>query len=82
MKKTVNRFSIQPTQTYPEGAPQREEYVTVRGFIAACIEYGAEWRREYECGDKNCRNPDCPQHGYSPEQIHKTCMALDAMERA
>jgi hypothetical protein len=55
------RFHIQPTKSFPEGAPQREEYNTDRAHHEACGRYAAEWRREFTC--TGCRNFDCPQHG-------------------
>lgn len=62
VRKTVSHFWLQPTTTFPEGAPQREEYGDDAAFSAACDAYDKEWRAAYVCGDGNCQNRDCPQH--------------------
>lgn len=54
-------FWLQPTKSFPEGAPQREEYDTDRDHDRACDRYGEEWREEYDC--PGCSNPECPEHG-------------------
>lgn len=59
------RFWLQPTKSFPEGAPQREEYNTDRYHDEACERYAAEWRAEYEC--TGCDRWECPQHGHSDE---------------
>lgn len=56
-------FWIQPTASFPDGAPQREEYDSDFGHDLACFNYAQEWREEYDC--IGCRNnPDCPVHGH------------------
>ncbi len=62
VRRDVPRFNLEPTLSFPEMAPQREEYLSDELFDAACRKYGAEWREEYRCCDTKCRNPDCPQH--------------------
>lgn len=60
-KKKVGRFWLQPTKTYPDGAPQREEYETDRAHFMACNAYSVEWRAQYKCA--GCTDPACPQCG-------------------
>jgi hypothetical protein len=62
------RFHIQPTPSFPDGAPDRAEYGSDRAHLNACVKYGAEWREKYECSD--CEgNRECPQHGdRAPEE--------------
>jgi hypothetical protein len=55
----VSRFWLQPTETYPEGAPQREEYENDIAHFVACKAYAVEWRARYEC--RGCVDPACPQ---------------------
>ncbi len=77
MKLKVNRFHLQPTSSFPDGAPQREEYETDEAHAQACCAYGREWVQKYEClglakhwltngrdgrTATECRNRDCPQH--------------------
>lgn len=62
MKIRVDRFHLQPTWSFMNGAPQREEYEDDDSFFAACKEYSAEWCDRYECKDTKCNNRDCPQH--------------------
>lgn len=61
-KIKVPKFWLQKTMSYPDGAPQREEYETDRAFDLACAEYDIEWKNTYECMNINCKNRDCPQH--------------------
>lgn len=61
MKKRIVRFCIQPTASFPEGAPQREEFDSDTAHDAACDTYAAEWRSEYIC--PGCSRMDCPYHG-------------------
>lgn len=63
MKTKVARFWLQPTESFPDGAPQREEYESDRDHDFACLDYAAEWEKKYECMASPCRNCDCPQHG-------------------
>lgn len=58
----VPRFWLQPTGTFPEGAPQREEYMGDIAFENACELYAEEWRAWYTCGAVNCQDRNCPQH--------------------
>jgi hypothetical protein len=64
MKTKVNSFWIdQVTKSFPEGAPQREEYDSFGAFFDACKRYGEEWRATYDCGGA-CRDLahwECPQ---------------------
>lgn len=62
MKTTVSHFWLQATASFPDGAPQREEYDSDDYFASACSEYCQEWRNTFVCGDNDCRNRDCPQH--------------------
>lgn len=61
MRKRIAVFWIQPTASFPEGAPQREEYDSDSSHSRACRKYAEEWRQEFEC--PGCNNLDCPQHG-------------------
>ena len=61
MAKEKAVFWLQPTRSFRDGAPQRENYVSDEAFFAACKKYDAEWRSKYEC--PGCENPECPQHG-------------------
>jgi len=61
-KEVVPRFWLQPTASFMGGAPQREEYLDDQAFLNACLVYEEEWRAQYECGETNCQNRDCPQH--------------------
>ncbi len=63
MKTRVAHFWLQKTKSFPDGAPQREEYDSDSSHDVACMRYDMEWCQEYECGDKDCTNQDCPQHG-------------------
>ena len=57
------RFGLQPTLSFPDGSPQREECSSDGAFLMACRRYAAEWRGEYEC--EGCDDPLCPScpHG-------------------
>lgn len=59
---TVEKFLIQSTQSFPDGAPQREEYDGDEPFLRDCKKYDEEWRSKYICGNGTCSNRDCPQH--------------------
>lgn len=61
-KTKVQRFWLQENISFPEGAPQREEYLDDSSFEKACFNYEKGWRARYECGDPNCKNFDCPEH--------------------
>lgn len=64
MRKRVS-FFLQPTRSFQEGAPQREEYLDYDAFASACEKYAAEWLAEYECvGCADAAQYDCPQHRY------------------
>lgn len=60
-RKSVARFWLQPTATFPEGAPQRESFDSDRAFDRACVTYAREWRGLYRCG--GCGDVACPQCG-------------------
>ena len=63
MSKTrVPRFFLQPTVSFPGGAPDRAEYESDYWHEVAAAKYAREWREQYICGDRACRNRDCPQH--------------------
>ena len=59
--KVKVKFCLQPTHTFRDGAPAREEYDSDEQHENACRVYEGEWLQEYEC--TGCRNGDCPQHG-------------------
>lgn len=63
MKTRVNAFILQPTRSFPQGAPQREKYDTDEDLFAAEKLYAQEWREEYEC--QGCQDRCCPQCGES-----------------
>jgi len=71
-RRLVQRFWLQKTSSFPGGAPQREEYLSDHSFHLACLLYESEWRAAYICGEKDCRNRDCPQHYPSLEGALKT----------
>lgn len=62
------RFHLQPTASFPDGAPQREEYDNDGAHDRACDKYADEWRAAYECvgcddeGTSRHRF-DCPERG-------------------
>jgi hypothetical protein len=60
-KVTVRRFWLQPTRSFADGAPQREEYLDDRSFDRASVDYAEEWRRVYHC--EGCGSVECPQCG-------------------
>jgi hypothetical protein len=70
----VARFSLQGTASFPDGAPQREEYDDDYEFERACWLYAAEWRSEYLCCDEGCADPNCPQHG--PNDTRETAVSI------
>lgn len=59
--RVIQRFSLQETTSFPEGAPQRESYDSDDHLFRAEKKYQAEWRQEYEC--PGCADPGCPQCG-------------------
>ncbi len=61
-KEVVPRYWLQATASYPDGAPQREEFEGDAAFYSANLKYEEEWRQQYTCGDADCQNRDCPQH--------------------
>ena len=69
MKVKVYEFCLQPTRSFPDGAPQREEYESDLQLEAAELRYAAEWRDEYEC--RGCGDPNCPQCSL-PQERKKT----------
>jgi len=60
-RNKVSRFNLQPTASFPEIAPQREEYTNDRAYDRACVEYANEWRATYVCA--GCPDVACPQCG-------------------
>lgn len=60
--KTVTGFSPgQSTKSFPEGAPQRECYLSDEACFRAEERYEKEWRKTYRCA--GCRDLVCPQCG-------------------
>lgn len=57
--KIVDRFCIQETPSFPEGAPQLENYDKMSEFEGAVREYEIEWRIVYRC--RGCDDALCPQ---------------------
>lgn len=62
VKKPVAAFSLQPTKSFPNGAPQREEWSSDPDYVRSIRDYEMEWRHEYQC--RGCKDPICPQCGY------------------
>jgi hypothetical protein len=60
-RKEVARFWLQPTPSFPEGAPQRESYMTDEACDRADVRYADEWRAMYHCA--GCDDVNCPQCG-------------------
>jgi hypothetical protein len=60
-RENVRRFWLQPTPSFADGAPQRENYLNDRAFDRACTAYAHEWRQRYVCN--GCREVECPQCG-------------------
>ena len=60
-KVAVRRFWLQPTPSFPEGAPQRENYMTDEACDRADVRYADEWRAMYHCA--GCDDVGCPQCG-------------------
>jgi hypothetical protein len=60
-RKKVARFWLQPTPSFPEGAPQRENYMTDEACDRADVRYANEWRAMYHCA--GCDDVGCPQCG-------------------
>jgi hypothetical protein len=54
-------FRLQETASFPDGSPQRENYIHDAAFLADVRAYADEWRHEYEC--TGCNSPVCPQCG-------------------
>jgi hypothetical protein len=65
-RKNVQRFWLQPTATFPEGAPQRERYLSERAYDRAEVQYANEWRATYQCA--GCDDVGCPQCGAEGSQ--------------
>lgn len=59
-QKIVERFCVQPTRSFEDGAPQREEFDSDESHLVACVKYGAEWRKEYK-HEGICKDYACPQ---------------------
>lgn len=60
MKIQVPKFWLQATDSFEDGAPQREEFLTDKHFKHACDVYKQEWRDKY-FHEGTCKNHDCPQ---------------------
>lgn len=64
-KQVVPCFNpSQSTKTFPDGAPQRESYLTEKNYRVAEKKYDQEWRQAYIC--ENCGDASCPNCGISP----------------
>ena len=61
MKKVTAVFWLQPTKSFEEGAPQRENHDTDEAFFFSCRKYAKEWLAEFTC--PGCANIECPQCG-------------------
>lgn len=61
VKTRVRRFWLQPTPSFADGAPQRENYLDDRAFDKASVAYANEWRQNYTCA--GCSEVECPQCG-------------------
>lgn len=61
LKTRVSRFSLQPTLSFTDGAPQRENYLSDRTFDRACSTYTHEWLQSYSCDGYS--EVECPQCG-------------------
>jgi hypothetical protein len=55
------RFHLQATKSFPDGAPQRENYDHDDDLFRAEKKYEAEWCKEFEC--PGCDDLGCPQCG-------------------
>lgn len=55
------QFHLQPTKSFPNGAPQRENFDHDDDCFRAEMKYAAEWRKEFECS--GCGDLGCPQCG-------------------
>ena len=77
MKLKVTKFCLQPTPSFPDGAPQREECESDDIHRQDCRRYITEWIQKYECLGltthwltdgrdgrtiTECRDRNCPQH--------------------
>ncbi len=73
-RRRVRCFHLQSTKSFPETAPQREEYYTDEDHLEACRQYGIEWRATYICEghDTGAAVRDCPQHGFNAQMIGLT----------
>ena len=62
-RERVAKFCLQPTKSYPDGAPQRESYYSDGAYLCACDAYDVEWRHKYKCqGCDDCCCPQCGKH--------------------
>lgn len=61
-KVRVWRFGLEPTKSFPDGAPQRESYNSDDFYFRAEKKYDEEWRAEYKC--QGCDDFGCPQCGH------------------
>jgi hypothetical protein len=53
------RFHLQATKSFPDGAPQRENYDHDDDCFRAEKKYATEWSKEFEC--PGCDDVCCPQ---------------------
>lgn len=73
-KMTVPRFILNPTTSFPDGAPQRESYDNDATYFRAERKYDEEWRAEYEC--EGCGDFGCPQCGQRKQTTRDEALAL------
>lgn len=73
VRKKVSRFWLQDTTAFPDGAPQRDGFVSDAAFAHACAQYAAEWRETYHCA--GCNVAGCPQCGAEPAPAHATSIS-------
>lgn len=60
--RSIERFALQQTKSFPDGAPQRESYDSDEALFKAEKKYQKEWRAEYDC--PGCTDPGCPKCGW------------------
>lgn len=56
--KWVRGFQLQETLNFPEGAPQRESYLSDEDYDMGVRAYQDEWKRTYRC--RGCEDQNCP----------------------
>lgn len=69
MSKRAVAFHLQPTPSFPDGAPQREEYVSDGAHDRACDLYANEWNAIFTCtgcAERGRHGFDCPSMSRPP----------------